>query len=220
MNIDATAVDGGGNLRPGEGGGGAVGQARRGGFQLLIDAGALQFGQGGDAGGHGQGVAGQGAGLVHRAQRGYHLHYIAASAVGADGQPAADDFAQCGNVGRDAVEGLGAAVGDAESGNHFVKDQQGAVVGGDLAQAGQKAGGRRRYAHIAGDGLHDDGGDGVGPGVKQAGYGCEVVVVRNQGFGGVGFGDAGAGRHARGSGRRSRPAPAARRRGRGSCRRI
>ncbi len=65
---------------------------------------------------------------------------LAPAAVGADRQPAADDLAQAGQVGRDAEERLGAAVGDAEAGDHLVEDEQAAGASRELAQRRQEAG--------------------------------------------------------------------------------
>ena len=60
-----------------------------------------------------------------------------ATAVRADGQSAADDLAQAGQVGRDAEALLGAAARDAETGDDLVEDQQRAV-----ARASSRAGAR------------------------------------------------------------------------------
>ncbi len=49
-------------------------------------------------------------------------------AVGRRGQPAADDLAEAGEIGRHAVALLRAAAGDPEAGHHLVEDQQRAVL--------------------------------------------------------------------------------------------
>ena len=59
-----------------------------------------------NAGGHRQRVSGERSGLVDRAERREEIHHIGASAKCADGQAAADDLAQRGEVGR-AVELVG-----------------------------------------------------------------------------------------------------------------
>ncbi len=84
--------------------------------------------EGGDAGGHRQRVAGQGAGLVDGALGRHHLHDVAAAAVGAHGQAAADDLAQTGDVRLDAEHGLGTAEAEAEAGDHLVEDQERPVI--------------------------------------------------------------------------------------------
>ena len=101
-----------------EGDAGAVGlflqpgcQSLRGPVELLVEAvDARQF-QGRQAGRERDRIAGQGAGLVDRAQRGDLLHDVAATAEGADRQAAADDLAQRGEIGCDAIVLLGAARG-------------------------------------------------------------------------------------------------------------
>jgi hypothetical protein len=111
-------------------------------LEALIAAGLLQQLQGLDAGGHGQRIAAQGAGLVHGARGGHHRHDVGPAAVGAHGQAAADHLAHGGEVGGDAELGLGAAVADAEAGHHLVEHQQGAVLLGELADAFEEAGHR------------------------------------------------------------------------------
>ena len=141
-----------------EGGGDAVGEAGGQAVDLLVDAGLAQLGEGGDAGADGQGVPGEGSGLVHVAQGGHALHYLAASAVAAHGQAAADNLAQGGDVGHDAVQPLRPARAHAEAGNHLVENQHRAVVGGHAAQALEEAGRGRHHAHVARHRLDDDAG--------------------------------------------------------------
>ena len=78
----------------------------------------------GETGGGGQRVAGQRSGVEHRAQRRQRLHDLAASTDGADRQPAADDLAERGQVGRHVVHGLRTAVTEAEAGDDLVEHQQ------------------------------------------------------------------------------------------------
>ena len=84
--------------------------------------------QRGDAGGRGQRIAAERAGLKHFARRQHVIHDLGPAAVGADRQPAADDLAQRRQVGLDAQQRLRPAVGHAEAGHHFVEDQQRAVL--------------------------------------------------------------------------------------------
>ena len=74
------------------------------------------------------GIAAERAGLKHFAGRQHVLHDLGPAAVGADGQAAADDFAERREVGLDAEQRLRTAVGHAEAGHHFVADQQRAVL--------------------------------------------------------------------------------------------
>ena len=61
--------------------------------------------------------------------------------------------------GRDLVQLLRTAEGDAEAGHDLVEDQQRAFAAGDLAQEFQVARLRQNAAHVADDGLDDDAGD-------------------------------------------------------------
>ena len=79
-------------------------------------------------------VAGERAGLVDGPERRDAFHDVAAPAVRADRHAAADDLAERGEVGRDAVERLRAAERDAEAGHDLVEDQQRAVPRAELAQ--------------------------------------------------------------------------------------
>ena len=84
------------------------------------------------------GIAGERAGLIDRAVGREHVHDVGATTEGADGQAAADDFAERGEVRRDSVQFLHAAFGDAEAGHDFVEDEQRAVFCGDIAQQFRK----------------------------------------------------------------------------------
>ena len=53
-----------------------------------------------------------------------------------DWEAAADDLAETGDVGVDAVEGLRAAVGHSEAGDDFIKYEEAAVVAGDASETG------------------------------------------------------------------------------------
>ena len=80
------------------------------------------------AGGRGQRIAAERAGLKHLAGRQHVVHDLGAAAVGPDGQAAADDLAERRQVGLDAQPLLRPAIGHAEAGHHFVADQQRAVL--------------------------------------------------------------------------------------------
>ena len=79
------------------------------------------------SGGHGYGVAGECAGLVHGSEGCDVGHEFDAGAVCADGESAADDLAEAGDVGLDVVQLLCAAVGYPESGDDFVEDEEAAL---------------------------------------------------------------------------------------------
>ena len=118
-----------------------------------------QLGQRGEAGGRGQRVAGQRAGVEHRPERRQRLHDVAAPADRADRQAAADDLAERGQVGHDVVLGLRAAVAEPEPGDHLVEHQQRADSIALGAQALQKPVDRCDDSHVRGDRLDDDRGD-------------------------------------------------------------
>ena len=103
-------------------------------FQLRIRRLVAQQLERGDARGGGQRIAAQRAGLKHFAGGQHVIHDVGASAVGANGQSAADDLAQRGQVGCDLPKLLSPAKGDAKAGHHFVEDEQGAMPGGERSQ--------------------------------------------------------------------------------------
>ena len=109
-------------------------------------------------------------------------HDFLAAADGSEGVAAAHYLAHSGKVGSDAVVFLGAAVGEAEARDHFVKDQRYLVVGGDFAEALQEAGpGGEDALH----GLDDDGGKVVVVLFDDCGGGLGVVEGGDE----DGFGD-------------------------------
>ena len=149
--------------------------------QLGVEAWAADQLQGGQAGGHGQRVARQGAGLVDRAERGDAAHDFTLATEAADRHAATDDLAEGGQVRLDAVVALGAAQGNAEAGHHFVEDQHHAVLVALLAQAFEEARCRRYAVHVARHRLNDDAGHGladVGQGLLDGG---DVVERQGQG---------------------------------------
>jgi hypothetical protein len=77
----------------------AVHQALRFGGELLVETGLRDQLQRRQPGRHRHRAARQGAGLVHRPERGDLLHDVAASAEGAHRHAAADHLAQGGEVG-------------------------------------------------------------------------------------------------------------------------
>src|SRR5208283_172760 len=103
--------------------------AAGGAFELRIDFGLVLYevGEGGNSGGHRQRISAQRSGLVDQAERRQLVHHVGASAEGPAGQAAAQDLAQRGEVGSDAVELLCAAEREAEAGHHLVENQQRAL---------------------------------------------------------------------------------------------
>ncbi len=158
------------------------------------------------AGGHGHRIPGEGAGLVHGAERGQVVHDLGGAAQGGRGHAAADHLAEAPDVRGPALGLSGQAPaargGGAEAGEHLVPDQQRAVAAGDLAQERVEALGGLHDAHVAGHGLRDERGDALAVLGEHGLDGGAVVVVHHEGLGGGGLGDArgagqGGGRHAR-----------------------
>ena len=100
------------------------------------------MGDGGDAGGHGEWIAAEGSGLVDGAEGGEQIHEFALAAEDADGEAAADDFAEGDEVGVERVELAGAAEGNAEAGHDFVDDEESAFAAGEGAEGAEIAGAR------------------------------------------------------------------------------
>ena len=147
--------------------------------------------EGGDAGGHGERVAGERAGLVDVAGGSHALHQRPRPAVGADGEAAADHLAERGEVRGHAVAFLRAAAPEAEAGDHLVEEEQRAVPVAEPAESFEEAGPRLDEPHVSRHRLHDDAGDGGRVGVEDGLDGREVVERRQQRLGGERGGDAG-----------------------------
>ena len=195
-----------------DGGGGRV--------EARVDA-RRRSAQRGQAGGAGQRVPGQRAGLVDRAGRGEPAHDLGAAAERRRGQAAAHHLAEGVQVGVDRLEPGPAAAGDPEAGHHLVDDEQRAVRVGDRGPAPALKPSRGATTPMlpgaasvmtaaisspcGGEGRLDGG---------------EVVVGQHDRVAGRRAGDAGRVGQRRASRRRSRPRRAARRRGRGSSRRT
>ena len=169
-------------------------------LQKLVGVRPLQGLKRGDARRNRQGVAGQGARLVHGTQRGNLLHDLPSAAVGAHGEAPTDDLAKARQVRRDAVALLGAAIGHPEAGDHLIEDEQGVVAAGELPKPRQEPVLGRNDAHVASHRLDDHAGNLSWVRVEQGLHGGQVVVVGQQRLGGVRRRHAGAVRHAEGGG--------------------
>ncbi len=186
----ACAVEGEGESGGGDGvaGGGLEGGAE--GFEMGPGVPGFEFAELGDACGHGEGVSGEGAGLVDGAVGCEEVHDIGAPAEGPDGESAADDFSECGEVRGDACEFLDAAFGDAEAGHDLVEDEKGTVFGGEGAEEFEEARFGKVEAGVGGEGFHDDGGDFGAGGLEEGSEGGGVVEGEGGGEGGEVCGDA------------------------------
>ncbi len=105
----------------------------------------------------------------------------ALAAEGAHREAAADDLAERGEVGRDAVALLRAAERHAEAGDDLVEDEHDAVRVAQVAQTLQEALGGRHDAHVAGDRLDDDRRDLVAFCGERCRNRVEVVVREHDG---------------------------------------
>ena len=156
--------------------------------------------EGGQTGGHGHGVAGQGSGLEDPAHRGHVFHDLALAAVAAHGEASADDLAERGQVRGDAESLLRAAGGDAEAGDDLVEDEQRAVLCAQVAQSLKKAVLGQDETHVSGHGFHDDAGDVFAAGFEVGLDRVQVVVLGEQGVLGDFLGHAGGAGHGGGGG--------------------
>src|SRR5690606_33593560 len=162
--------------------------------QLIVESGAADQPERGQAGGHRQRITGQGAGLVDRAQRRNLFHDLALATEGTHRHAAADDLAEGGQVRGDTEMRLGTAQGDAKAGHHLIEDQHHAILVADLAQTFEEPRHRRNTVHVAGHRLDDDAGDILAHRAQGFTYRSDVVVGQGQGVLGKGR------RHARGAG--------------------
>ena len=137
--------------------------------------------QGRQTGRHRDRIAGQGAGLIDRAERCQLVHDLGAAAEGANRQTAADDLAQGDEIGLHAKAAHRALRADAETGHHLVEDQHGAMLRAVLAQGFEEAGRRRHQIHVARHRLDDDTGDLAAALGEQALDLADVVVVEHEG---------------------------------------
>ena len=196
---------------------------QRGGVELGVDLGGGQA-QRREAGGGGDRVPRQRAGLVDAALGREVGHQVRAAAERRGGEAAAHHLAEGHQVGRPAldraVEAPAALLGGAEAGHHLVADEQRAVGAAGLGEEGVEARLGRDDAHVAREGLGDQAGD---PRRRAP----RTPPARRRGRCRAGRGSRPPSSRAprwcrapRASRRRSRPRPAAGRRGRGSSRRT
>ena len=121
--------------------------------------------QRGQAGGGGDRVPGQGAGLVDRPLRREVVHHVGAAAERRRREAAAHHLAEGHQVGAPALLGAVqpplAEPGGPEAGHHLVADEQRAVAAAGLGQEAVEPRLGRDHAHVAGGGLGDQAGDPV-----------------------------------------------------------
>ena len=148
------AGDDGGNARFFELGADAVHQVCAVAVETFPGLRLAQAVQGGDGGGHGDGLAVIGA-AVHHAL-GEFIEQACLAGDGGDGEAVGDGLGEGGEIWRDAEFLLGAAGADAEAGDHLIEHQHGAVFGAGLAGGFQVAGLGEDAALVAHGGFHDD----------------------------------------------------------------
>ena len=151
----------------------------------------VELTEGGEPGGDGHRVAGEGPRLVDVARGGDPLHQLPPAAVRGGRQATAEHLAHDRQVGAHVVELLGAARGDSEPGDHLVEDEQGARGVGLLAEELEEPGRRRNDAHVRRDRLDQDRG-GVGLGKRRRDR-VAIVPGHHDRLRRLGLGDARAG---------------------------
>jgi len=97
--------------------------------------------------------------LINSAERRKAIHDFRPPAERAHGKPAADDFSQTNQVRAHLVDAHRSLQGNAESGHHFVKNQQRAATRSQLAKLGEKTGLGHDEADVSEKGLDDNCGD-------------------------------------------------------------
>ena len=126
-----------------------------------------------------QRIAGECAGLKDLARWEHVVQHVAAATVRAQRQSAADDLAECGEVGRDAQDLLRAAERQPEAGHHLVEDQKRAVLVCQPPRGVEKLLRRHDQPHVADHRFHDDGGDGVATRAKRGLELLRIVVFEH-----------------------------------------
>jgi hypothetical protein len=87
----------------------------------------------------------------------HHVHNLRLARHGGARHPPSNNFAKGREVGGDPVAHLRSPRGHAEAGDHFIKDQQHAVLFGQLAEGGEKGVTVQREAAVVGaGGLQND----------------------------------------------------------------
>ena len=118
-------------------------------------------------GGYCHGVSRECTCLIYRAGRRDVIHDFGAATIGRQGQAAAHDLTEAGQIRANAIKRLRASIGDAKAGHHLVENEQRAVLRGDSAQFLQEAGFRQDEARIGRIRLDDHTGDLVAFFLKQ-----------------------------------------------------
>ncbi len=141
--------------------------------------------QGRETGGRGNGVTGQRACLVDRADRRQVRHHVCPTTEGRRGETPTHDLAERHEVGLPTFDGTVeppvAGPADPEPGHHLVADEQGAVVPAQAGKACVEPFDRGDRAHVAGRGLGDDTRDLVAVCRERLLDGGQVVVGQDEG---------------------------------------
>ena len=145
---------------------------------------------------HGHRITRQRTRLVDRARRRHLLHEVATTAIGTHRHAAADDLAEAGEVGGNAVVSLRTTQGHAEAGHHLVEDQQHAMLAAQLAQCLEIARLRRDAVHVACDRLDDEAGDVLAFLREEQAGGVDIVIRQGEREVGGSLGHARRRRHA------------------------
>ncbi len=127
-------------------------------FEGSIQPGLEQLLQGGMTSRHGDGVGTEGARLINGPFGSDVAHDFGGSSVGADGHAPPDDFAEGGDVGSNAVMTGRPLETYPKPGNHFIENEQSAVLGTEAPQEREEIGALQEQAVVGGHGLDDGAG--------------------------------------------------------------
>ena len=125
-------------------------------FEEFVNARFTQLLQGFVTGSHRHRVAAQGACLINRAFRSQNAHDIGSTTEGSGRESATNYLSNGSHIRRDAESLLGSAIGETETGDDFIEDQDGSILLGYLAGSLDKLAGRRHHTHVAGHRLDDE----------------------------------------------------------------
>jgi hypothetical protein len=150
----------------------------------------LQLTDCGEAGGHGERVTRERAGLIDRAERRESVHDLDLAAEGADRETATDDLAHADEIRDDIMQALRSREGKTEPRHHFVEDKHRAVLRAEFAETGEETGVGQDQADIGRERLDNESGDLTGIGVEERGQSGEIIVFGDERVGGSAGRDA------------------------------
>ena len=145
-------------------------------IQRLVNARLRDFIQTGETGCHRNRVTGKRTRLVDRTGWGQRIHHITTTTECAYWHSTADDFAQAGEVWHHVVIILRASQRYAETGHHFIDDQQRAKFVTQRTQTRHELWQRRNTVHIACHRLDDNTGNLLRVLLKCGAYRSQIII--------------------------------------------